>query len=144
MLTIDANVFVSARNRAEPQQDDSDRFLKRLVEIAALSYCPTLVVPETAAGLFRPTRNANLSRTAVAQIVGFPSLTLVPLTEDRARRTAEVVLLHHLRGADAAYVTVAQEFGTILVTWDVELLTRGAQAIPTMTPTEWLTANPAS
>ena len=40
------------------------------------------------------------------------------------------------------YVAVAQEYGTTLITWDVELLTRGALTVPTMTPTDWLATNP--
>ena len=46
-----------------------------------------------------------------------------------------------MRGADAVYVAVAEEFGTMLITWDAEMLSRGAQAVAVMTPSDWLAAN---
>jgi predicted nucleic acid-binding protein len=67
---------------------------------------------------------------------------LVPLTEQRARQAAQIAITCRLRGADAVYVALAQELGTTLITWDAELLARGALAVPTMTPTDWLAANP--
>lgn len=47
-----------------------------------------------------------------------------------------------LRGADAVYVAVAQEYGATLIIWDQELLMRGAAAITVVTPADWLAANP--
>lgn len=64
------------------------------------------------------------------------------LTSARAEEAARVAASYRLRGADAVYVAVAQEFGTMLITWDAEMLTRGARAVPVLTPTDWLAANP--
>ena len=72
----------------------------------------------------------------------FPNINLVPLTEQRAQAAVQIAFLCRLRGADAVYAAVAQEYGTTLITWDQELLTRGANAVPTLTPTDWLAANP--
>ena len=38
-----------------------------------------------------------------------PGIRLVPLTDDRARRAADVAITCRLRGADAVYAAVAQE-----------------------------------
>jgi predicted nucleic acid-binding protein len=142
MLTIDANVFVSARVRTDVHHFDSDQFLKRIVQAAVSSFCPTLVIPETAAAIARPTGDAGLAHTAVLQIESFPYLSLVGLTQTRARQAAEIAIVQRLRGADAVYVATAQEFGTILVSWDTEILTRGTAVVLAMTPTAWLAANP--
>ena len=40
------------------------------------------------------------------------------------------------------YVAVAQEYGTTLITWDQELLARGAAAVTVMTPADGLAVNP--
>lgn len=142
MLTVDANVFVSARVRSEANHSESDQFLKRTVLFARDVYCPTLVLPETAAAFIRPTGRASLANGALSQILTFPYLTLIELTAERARQAADLAISCRLRGADAVYAAVAQEFGTTLITWDQELLTRGASAVPTQTPTDWLAANP--
>ncbi len=141
MVNIDANIFVSARARSELNYSASDLFLNKIVVSAIEVRCPTLVLPETAAAIARPGGTLAFAQAAVLQIQIFPYLSLIELTEDRARRSVDVALACRLRGADAVYVAVAQEFGTTLVTWDTEVLARGTQAISVMTPTDWLAAN---
>lgn len=142
MLTIGADVFVSARVLTEIHHSDSDGFLNRAVQKAIDIFCPTLVVPEVTSALARSSGDTRLARAAVSQIGSFPYLSLIELTEGRALLAAAVAVTQRLRGADAVYVAVAQEYGTTLITWDVELLTRGALSVPTMTPSDWLAANP--
>ena len=77
MLTIDANVFASARVRTEVQHPASDQFLNRLVQAAVNILCPTLIVPEVAAAIARPTGNAALANAVVSQIEVFPYLSLI-------------------------------------------------------------------
>ncbi len=67
---------------------------------------------------------------------------MIELTENRARLSVQTALTCRLRGANAVYVAVAQEFGTTVVTWDAEMLARGTQTVSVMTPTDWLAANP--
>ena len=125
MLTIDANVFVSARVRTEANQLVSSQFLNRTVAAATIVWCPSLVLPETAAAIIRSTGRVSLANSALSQIVNFPYLTLLDLSVDRARQASEAAITCRLRGADAVYVAVAQEYSTTLITWDQELLTRG-------------------
>ncbi len=47
-------------------------------------------------------------------------------------------MTQRLRGADSVYVAVAEEFDTLLVTWDTEMLERGAAIAQTITPALWL------
>ena len=142
MLTIDANVFVSAATPTEIFHADSDRLLTRVGSAGLEIVCPALILPETASGIVRPTSDTIAGQQGVTRIVTFPNLVLATLTEDQAERAAQIAIDFRLRGADAVYVAVAQEYGTTLITWDQELLTRGIAAVPTLTPTDWLAANP--
>ena len=90
----------------------------------------------------RPTGSALLTQRATVSIQTLPGIVFVPLTAARAEEAARVATYLRLRGADAVYVAVAQEFGTTLITWDAEMLMRGAQTVPVMTPSDWLAANP--
>ena len=120
MLTIDANVFVSASAPAETHHSASLTFIGRI----------------------RPTSDTALATQTISGIRLLPRLTLVALTEKQAERAAQIAITCRLRGADAVYVAVAQKHNTTLITWDQELLTRGAAAVPVMTPSDWLAANP--
>ena len=142
MLTIDANVFVSANSSAELQHSASVAFFSRALQKLTVVYCPSLVMPETAAAMVRSTNNVTLARRVASSVGQLPGLAFVSLTERRAVQASEITIRYRLRGADAVYVAVAQEFGTTLITWDAEMLTRGAQAVAVMTPSDWLAANP--
>ena len=106
-------------------------------------YCPAILLPEVAAGIARPTGRVAFATRTVSGISRLPDLVLVEIDQSRAEKAADIAILCRLRGADAVYAAVAQEYGATLITWDQELLTRGAAAAAVMTPTDWLTANPA-
>ena len=119
MLTVDANVFVSAASPADVFHADSDEFLRRVRRFRLPLHCPALLLPETASGIVRPTGDLLAAQMAVISVETFPGMNLAALTEARAH-----------------------EAGTPLITWDGEMLARGAQAVSAMTPTDWLAANP--
>ncbi len=143
-LTIDASVFISAALPSEVQFSDSDSFLNKIRLRPQVLHCPTLLIPETAASLARRANNAGIGQNSVQWVTLFPGMRLIPLDLARALQAAQIAATYRLRGADAVYVAVAQEFGTTLITWDAEMLTRGAQAVPVMTPSDWLAANPTN
>ncbi len=143
-VTVDANVFISAASVAEAQHQVSLSFFGRASVVSASLYCPTILLPEVAAGIARPTGDVGFANRTVSSISSLPNLVLVELDELRADLAADAAITCRLRGADAVYVAVAQEYGTTLITWDQELLTRGAAAVAVMTSADWLAANPTT
>lgn len=101
-------------------------------------YCPTLILPEVAAAIIRPTGDERLGVEAVRRLESMRGIHFIPLDHHMAELATDVAVRHRLRGADAVYMALAQDCGTTLVTWDKELLSRGPGVVPTMTPTEWL------
>ena len=142
MLTIDANVFVSAASMTDMLHADSELFLRRVRQSGMRVRCPTLVSPEIASAIIRPTGDAAAAQVTLASVETFPKISFVILTGPRTQAAMQIALTCRLRGADAVYVAVAQEYGTTLITWDQEMLTRGAAAVPVMTPAGWLAAHP--
>ncbi len=65
-------------------------------------------------------------------------MTQVPLDYPIALRAAEIAIENRLRGADAVYVAVAEEFDADLVSWDTEMLQRSPEFVQTMSPEQWL------
>jgi predicted nucleic acid-binding protein len=142
MLTIDANVFVSSSSLTDKLNAESEEFLRRAGRQELQIYCPTLLLPEVASAIIRPTSDINAARITLASVETFPGIRFVPLTVQGAQAAVQIALRCRLRGADAVYTAVAQEFGTTLITWDQELLARAGTAVPTMTPGDWLAAQP--
>ena len=125
--TIDASVFVASARSDEPNYLLSRKFLRdaRSMEV----YCPTLALVECAAAIARQTSDPNLARELVSMIEDFPGIKLISLDLSMARRAAEIAVEHRLRGADAAYVAVADAFDAALISWDQEMLNRCPAAV---------------
>jgi len=130
--TIDASVFVASARSDEPHYLLSRKFLRnaRYMEV----YCPTLALTECAAAIARQTGDSSLAEELVSIIEGFPGINLISLDLSLARRAAQIAIEHRLRGADAAYVAVADAFDATLISWDLEMLKRCQAAVDTMTP----------
>ena len=116
--TIDTSVFVASARSNEPNYLLSRKFLRdaRSMEV----YCPTLALAECAAAIARQTSDPYLARELVSMIEDFPGIKLISLDLSLARRAAEIAVEHRLRGADAAYVAVADAFDAALISWDQE------------------------
>jgi predicted nucleic acid-binding protein len=136
--TVDANVFVAAARFEESHYTVSREFLHRARAEAVTVFCPTLVLPECAAAIARPTGDAALAEELTMLIESFPDLRLVTLDLSLARQAAQIATIHHLRGADAVYTAVAETFNATLITWDAEMLQRSPAVVPTLTPAEWV------
>lgn len=139
---IDASVFVAAVRLEEEYYAASRGFLQQVRMEAVTVFCPTLVLPECAAAIARPTDDVALVRELIALIEGFPGLHLVALELPLAHRAAQIAMTYHLRGADSVYVAVAETFNATLITWDAEMLRRSSAIVPTLTPTEWAERRP--
>ncbi|MDD4652057.1 MAG: type II toxin-antitoxin system VapC family toxin [Methanothrix sp.] len=135
-LTIDASVFVSAARPSEKQYPLSYRFLHRVK--GSRIFCPTLVLAECGAAIARPIGDSRLSRRLVNLIKHFPGMTQVALDLPLAFRAAEIAIENRLRGADAVYVAVAEDFDSVLVSWDEEMLERCPESVLAMSPEQWL------
>ncbi len=132
------NLTVAAARTEEMHYLVSGRFLQQLWTPGTNLLCPILVLPECAAAIARPTGDLALGEELVALIESVPGLRLVSLDLSLAHRAVQIATHHRLRGADSVYVAVAEAFDTALITWDAEMLERGAGIVTTMTPSQWL------
>lgn len=135
---VDASVFVASARSSEVNYADSIRFLQQLGASDANVFCPTLIVVECSAAIARPTGDASFAERVVEMLEVHPNMNLESLTESRAHRAAEVAARLRLRGADAVYVALAEEFNAALITWDNEMLQRSSAVAQTLTPSQWL------
>ena len=100
--------------------------------------CPTLLLPECAAAIARPTSDIGLANEVGSLVESLPGVRMVALELGLARRAVQIAIRHRLRGADAVYVAVAEAFNATLITWDQEMLARCPAAVTTATPAAWI------
>ena len=136
--TVDASVLVASARPQEVHYAESETFLARVTELRVESFCPTIVLPESAAPIARATGSTQRAAELIRGIYRLPRLRLVAIDVRLAHRAAEIAMTLRLRGADSVYVAVAEASGSTLITWDTEMLERAPGVVPTMTPAEWL------
>ena len=138
MYTLDASVHVSALNPHEPESGASQALLRLLHEHQIPLFCPTLLPVEVAAAVARRGDDPDRAVTLAALVRDWSHQTLVPLGGAVADRAAELAARFHLRGADAVYAAVAQQFGTTLITLDRQQLERLPPKVRAVAPADAL------
>lgn len=142
--TIDASVFVASVRLEEEHYIVSREFLQQAQVRVVNVFCPTLVLPECAAAIARPTGDSALAEELITLVENFPNLRLIALESHLARRAAQIAIAHRLKGADAIYVAVAEASNATLITWDDGMLESSLAVVPTMTPLQWMEGQKAS
>lgn len=137
MLTIDANVWVSAADRTDALSAPSRQFLAAAARQRLPIYLPTFAWLEIACALARRRQDAARGQQLANLILTSPYIMRAPL--DGALLTQALLSgpSLFLRGADALYVATAALHATQLISWDDELIRRAGA----LTPSVWLAAN---
>jgi predicted nucleic acid-binding protein len=136
MYTVDASVHINALNPAEADSADSQAFLDQMQQQHIPLFCPTLLLVEVASAVARALGDAERAAALAAALRGWSHQTLVPLDAALADRAANLAATARLRGADAAYAAVAQQYGTTLVTLDRRQLERLPPVVKTVHPSD--------
>ena len=138
MYTIDASVHVSALNPAEADSATSQAFLALVRQHRIPLFCPTLLLVEVAAAVARALDDADRAVALAEALRGLPNQTLVPLDESLADCAVVLAATARLRGADAVYAAVSQQYGTTLITLDRQQLDRLSSLVSTAIPADVL------
>ena len=134
MLTLDANVWVSAFDPRDHFHDRSVGFLRAVATAGLRLHGPAFLVVEVSCALSRRSGDPALGAAAAARLETHPALTLHAMDERMLRTAGEVGVRHLLRAADALYAATAMLAEAPLVAWDAELVSRAGG----VTPDSWL------
>lgn len=135
-FTVDASVFLNAFNPGERGHETSRQFLARLHQDGTPIIAPALLLPEVAGAIARGHQKTRIARQFAVTLSRLSNLFLVSLDVRLAQRAVEAAARYRLRGSDAVYVAVAEQFGSALITLDQEQQHRASKVVPTRLPGE--------
>ncbi len=139
MLTLDANIWVSAFDPKERFHEQSAAFLARVARMGVALHGPATVRLEVVCAMRRRIRENAQAEDIVGRLRAYPRLVLHPITERLLDKALALGVERQLRGMDALYAATAALMDAPLISWDAELIQRaGAKS-----PAEW-TASTAS
>ena len=108
----------------------------------------TFLVSPTAAAVASALGDADRAVALAAVLRSLPNQILIPMDETQANLAASLAAATRVRGADAVYGAMAQQYGTTLVTLDRRQLERLCPTVKTARPVDvlaqWETDSQAS
>ena len=133
MLTVDANVWVSAFDSHNQFHGASTGFLAAALEQGLSFTGPAFVLVEVACAIARR-GDARSGHAARDELLANPRLVLEPLTGAFLSAAARLGADLRLGSGDALYAAAAELTRAPLVSWDDELIRRAGG----VTPATWL------
>lgn len=132
VYVLDASVAVAALRPNEPRHAAARRRLVPLLTGSDTIVVPAIFGVEVASALARVGFPAASARRYADSFVSRGRL--VTIGPRVARATMELAVRTRLRAADALYLWVAMKEGLELVTTDAELIKRGTELWPSISP----------
>lgn len=137
-LTVDANVWLAARDPHEPGYLESTRFLELALATKPNLMSPVLLPLEIASAAARKTRDEDRGLEAAREVESIPFHVWHAFDNGVATAARLLATRYFLRAADAVYAAVAITTASTLISLDQDLLTRAGAVIPALTPQGWL------
>lgn len=137
MLTLDANVWVSAFDSKDALHGDSATFLKVISQQKLALHGPATVVLEVTCAIARRLRRAGPADEAARWMRAHPTLKLLAVDDLLLEAGLSMGRDRGLRGMDALYAATAAMMAAPLISWDAELIQRA----DAMSPADWVAAN---
>jgi predicted nucleic acid-binding protein len=134
VIVIDASVWVSYLIPRDVHHDTSVIWLRRWRDDRRELLAPVLLLAEVAGAVARRFDDQELGDEAKRSVLDLPDLRLIAIDQTGGDVAADIASRLRLRGADAIYVALAQEFDLPLVTWDDEIVKRAASVVSAFTP----------
>jgi predicted nucleic acid-binding protein len=136
MYTIDASVHINAINPTEAGSSTSQAFLARVGQDELPLFCPTLLLAEVAATVARSWNDTDRAIAVATSLRRWPNQTFVALDGVLADRAIHLAATARLRGADAVYAAVTEQYGTTLVTLDRQQQERLPPIVRVLSPAD--------
>ena len=134
MAVIDASVYVALLNADEEHHACSWQWFERANRTHEPMRAPVILLAEIAAALSRGMGDSALAHQVVGQLLQSQVVELLPVTITLAERAAAIAADYRVRGCDAVYVALAEQFGDTLVTLDRQQFERGGVVVAVHQP----------
>ena len=123
-LTLDSSVIVAALREQEEKHEICKRLLERVKNGEFIALESYTVLVEVVAAIKRRTGSEHLAERVKSGLENIDSINFLDLISIRANDAADIAKETGVRGMDAIVIQVAKEFGSPLVSLDMEMTER--------------------
>lgn len=123
-LTLDSSVIVAALREQEEKHEVCKRLLERVKNGEFIALESYTVLVEVVAAIKRRTGSEHLAERVKSGLENIDSIKFLDLISIRADDAADIAKETGVRGMDAIVIQAAKEFGSPLVSLDMEMTER--------------------
>jgi len=123
-LTLDSSVIIASLLEKEPRHREALEIWSTILAGKNVAIMPYSVLVEVVAAIKRRTGSEALALEVKEELLNVETISFVILDDKSAVEAADLAAKTGVRGMDALLIQVAKEFGTELVTFDEEMMSK--------------------
>jgi predicted nucleic acid-binding protein len=123
-LTIDSSVIIASLLKKESRHKQALEIWNAILSGRNVAIMPYSVLVEVVAAIKRRTGSESLAMEVKKELLNIEAISFVILDEKSAVEAADLAAKTGVRGMDALLIQVAKEFGTELISFDEEMMSK--------------------
>lgn len=123
-LTIDSSVIIASLLKKEPRHKEALEIWNAVLSGRNVAVMPYSVLVEVVAAIKRRTGSESLAMQVKQELLNIEAISFVILDDKSAVEAADLAAETGVRGMDALLIQVAKEFGTELISFDEEMMSK--------------------
>ena len=123
-LTIDSSVIIASLLKKEPRHKEALEIWNAVLSGRNVAVMPYSVLVEVVAAIKRRTGSESLAMQVKQELLNIEAISFVILDDKSAVEAADLAAKTGVRGMDALLIQVAKEFGTELISFDEEMMSK--------------------
>jgi predicted nucleic acid-binding protein len=128
-LTLDSSVIIASLLEKEPRHREALVIWSTILSGNNIAIMPYSVLVEVVAAIKRRTGSESLAMEVKEELLNVETISFVILDDKSAVEAADLAAKTGVRGMDALLIQVAKEFGTELVSFDEEMLSKSKSTL---------------
>ena len=131
-LTLDSSVIVASLREQEEKHVVCKRLLERVKNGEFVALEPYTVLVKVVAAIKRRTGSESLAERVKGGLEDISSIIFMDMISSRADDATKIAKETGVRGMDAIVIQIAKEFGSPLVSLDMEMIERSKSVVTTV------------
>jgi predicted nucleic acid-binding protein len=123
-LTVDSSVIIASLLKKEPRHKEALEIWNAILSGRNVAVMPYSVLVEVVAAIKRRTGSESLAMEVKQELLNIEAISFVILDDKSAVEAADLAAKTGVRGMDALLIQVVKEFGTELISFDEEIMSK--------------------
>ncbi|MDI6917206.1 MAG: type II toxin-antitoxin system VapC family toxin [Thermoplasmatales archaeon] len=136
MYCLDASVITNSFIEKEKFHEYSKQLMEKIRDEHVIVFLPEICMAEVASAISRGINRADIALSFAEELRKTPNFIFIPIDSTISNLAATLAAKNKLRGCDAIYTAVSQQFNVKLITLDEVQREKSKGVVEVLTPME--------